>query len=88
MILKLRRGSFSGRLIILAAFGMMVYSFLNQAMNIAIEVLGGESYQFNVGQIIADGSEPLAWLAVLWLTMTIVRGLQDRQASGERYWGI
>tara|TARA_B100000131_G_scaffold322692_1_gene377602 strand:+ start:641 stop:1771 length:1131 start_codon:yes stop_codon:yes gene_type:complete len=88
MILKLRRGSFSGRLIILAAFGMMVYSFLNQAMNIAIEVLGGESYQFNVGRIIADGSEPLAWLAVLWLTMTIVRGLQDRQASGERYWGI
>lgn len=88
MILKLRKGSFSGRLIILAAFAMVIYSFLDKALDIAIQVLGGTSYQFNVATIIEDGGEPLAWLAVLWLTMTIIRGLQERQTSGEKYWGI
>ncbi|MBT6972218.1 MAG: DUF373 family protein [Euryarchaeota archaeon] len=88
MILKLRKGSFSGRLLILAAFAMVIYSFLNQAMLIAIQVLKGQSYQFTPTTIISDGGVPLAWLAVLWLTMTIVRGLQERQSSGEKYWGI
>lgn len=88
MILKLRKGSFSGRLLILAAFAMVIYSFLNQAMIIAIQVLSGQSYQFTPTTIISDGGVPLAWLAVLWLTMTIVRGLQERQSSGEKYWGI
>jgi len=88
MILKLRKGSFSGRLIVLAAFGMVIYSFLEQALTIAIDVLRGNAYQFNVATIIADGGVPLAWLTILWLTMTIVRGLQERQTSGERYWGI
>jgi hypothetical protein len=32
--------------------------------------------------------EPLMWIAILWVTTTIVRAVQARQAQGERYWGI
>ena len=39
MLLRLKKGSFSGRLIILAVFGMVVYSFLDQGLLIAMDVL-------------------------------------------------
>jgi len=88
MLLRLKKGSFSGRLIILAVFGMVVYSFLDQGLQIAMDVLTGVGYEFTVQGIWADMLEPLMWIAVLWVTTTIVRAVQARQAQSERYWGI
>jgi len=88
MILRLRRGSFSGRLIVLSVFGMVVYSFLDKGLKIAEEVLRGIDYEFSVRGIFDDLLEPLMWIAVLWVTTTIVRAVQARQAQSERYWGI
>ena len=39
MLLRLKKGSFSGRLIILAVFGMVVYSFLDQVFDIVHELI-------------------------------------------------
>ena len=88
MLLRLKKGSFSGRLIILAVFGMVVYSFLDQGLLIAMDVLTGVGYNFTVQEIWEDMLEPLMWIAVLWVTTTIVRAVQARQAQSERYWGI
>lgn len=88
MMLRLRRGSFSGRLIVLAVFGMVVYSFLNKGLQIAQNVLLGDDYEFSVKRIFDDLLEPLMWIAVLWVTTTIVRAVQARQAQSDRYWGI
>tara|TARA_B100001996_G_scaffold382721_2_gene375401 strand:- start:1287 stop:2459 length:1173 start_codon:yes stop_codon:yes gene_type:complete len=88
MILRLRKGSFSGRLIVLSVFGMVVYSFLDKGLKIAEEVLRGIDYEFSVRGIFDDLLEPLMWIAVLWVTTTIVRAVQARQAQSERYWGI
>ena len=88
MLLRLKKGSFSGRLIILAVFGMVVYSFLDQGLLIAMDVLTGVGYDFTVQEIWEDMLEPLMWIAVLWVTTTIVRAVQARQAQSERYWGI
>ena len=88
MLLRLKKGSFSGRLIILAVFGMVVYSFLDQGLQIAMDVLTGVGYEFTVQGIWAVMLEPLMWIAVLWVTTTIVRAVQARQAQSERYWGI
>ncbi|MAS31568.1 MAG: hypothetical protein CMA39_01565 [Euryarchaeota archaeon] len=88
MLLRLKKGSFSGRLIILAVFGMVVYSFLDQGLTIAMDVLTGAGYEFTVQEIWNDMLEPLMWIAVLWVTTTIVRAVQARQAQSERYWGI
>ena len=88
MLLRLQKGSFSGRLIVLAVFGMVVYSFLDQGLQIAMDVLTGAGYEFSVQGIWDVMLEPLMWIAVLWVTTTIVRAVQARQAQAERYWGI
>ena len=88
MFLRLRRGSFSGRLIVLGIFGMVVYSFVNAALTISIDVLKGNSYEFSVSQIITDLGYPLIWVVVLWMATTIKSTLQAKQAQSDRYWGI
>ena len=88
MFLRLRRGSFSGRLIVLGIFGMVVYSFVNSALDISTEVLNGESYEFSVNQILTDLSYPIIWVVVLWMATTIKNSLQAKQAQSDRYWGI
>jgi putative membrane protein len=88
MLLRLKRGSFSGRLIVLGIFGMVVYSFVDKALEIATDVLGGTAYEFSVQKVLEDLTNPLIWVVVLWMTMTIVRSLQAKQAQAERYWGI
>jgi uncharacterized membrane protein len=88
MLLRLKRGSFSGQLLVLSIFGMVVYSFVNTALQIAIEILSGEEFKFNVTNIAERISVPIAWIVALWLTMTIVKGLKAKQAQSERYWGI
>ena len=88
MLLRLKRGSFSGSLIVLSVFGMVVYSFLNAALDIAIRVLSGTAYEFSVEMILDDLMNPLIWVAVLWMVTTVVRTLQTRQAQADRYWGI
>ena len=88
MLLRLKRGSFSGSLIVLSVFGMVVYSFLNSALDIAIRVLDGEAYTFSVQTILNDLTTPIVWVVVLWTVTTIVRSLKARQVQSERYWGI
>ena len=85
MLLRLKRGSFSGSLIVLSVFGMVVYSFLNAALDIAIRVLSGTSYEFSVEMILDDLTTPIVWVAVLWMVTTVVRTLQTRQAQADRY---
>lgn len=88
MLLRLKRGSFSGRLLILGIFAMVVYSFVDTALVVSTRVLRGESYEFSVPEIINDLQYPMIWVVVLWMAMTIVRSLRTRQAQTERYWGI
>ena len=88
MFLRLRRGSFSGRLIVLSIFGMVVYSFVDSALQISTNVLNGQSYEFSVDQILADLFYPIIWVIVLWMATTIKNSLQAKQAQSERYWGI
>jgi putative membrane protein len=88
MLLRLKRGSFSGSLIVLSVFGVVVYSFLNATLEIAIRVLNGTSYEFSVEMILNDLTTPLIWVVVLWMVTTVVRSLQAKQAQADRYWGI
>ena len=87
-MLRPKRGSFSGSLIVLSIFGMVVYSFVNTSLQIAIDILQGNAYEFEVSNIINTLSVPFGWIAVLWVTMTILKGLRQKQAQSERYWGI
>ncbi|MDE0557521.1 MAG: DUF373 family protein [Candidatus Poseidoniaceae archaeon] len=91
MLLRLKRGSFSGRLVVLSMFAMVVYSFVDVGLTISIDVLGDSNttgYELGFYNIINDLSTPIMWVGLLWVTMTIVRALKSKQALSDRYWGI
>lgn len=91
MLLRLKSGSFSGRLVVLSMFGMVVYSFVDVGLTISIDILGDSNsvgYELGFFNIINDLFTPIMWIVLLWITMTIVRTLQSKQAQSERYWGI
>jgi len=91
MLLRLKRGSFSGRLVVLSMFAMVVYSFVDVGLTISIDVLGDSNttgYELGFINIVNDLSTPLMWVGLLWVTMTIVRALKSKQALSDRYWGI
>jgi putative membrane protein len=91
MLLRLKRGSFSGRLVVLSMFAMVVYSFVDVGLTISIDVLGDSNtagYELGFYNIINDLSTPIMWIGLLWVSMTIVRALKSKQALSDRYWGI
>ena len=87
LLLRFKRGSFSGGAIIVAAFGMVVYSVLDAALTILESTIIG-NYTWSVNQILEDITNPLFWVVILWVVVTVVRSLRDRQTSGSKYWGI
>ena len=87
LLLRLKRGSFSGRAVIVAVFGMVVYSFLDAGLTILEETITG-SYTWSVNQILQDISKPMFWAVILWVVLAVVRSLRERQTSGSKYWGI
>ena len=88
LLLRLKRGSFSGRMIVISAFAMVVYSWTDAALTILTEAFTDVDYAFEAASILPEFYIPFIWIVVLWMTSTIVRSLKDRTAQGNAYWGI
>jgi putative membrane protein len=87
MLLRIKRGNFSGRMIILSIFGLVVHSFIDSSLNIASEVLAGD-FTFEVTSILSELTMPMIWIVVLWFAMTVNRSLKGRQPYSVPYRGI
>lgn len=87
MLLRIKRGNFSGRMIILSIFGLVVHSFIDSSLNIASEVLAGD-FTFEVASILSELTMPMIWIVVLWFAMTVNRSLKGRQPYSVPYRGI
>ena len=83
MMLRIKRGNFSGRMIILSIFGLVVYSFVDSSLTIASEVLAGE-FTFEVQSILSELTMPMIWIVVLWFAMVVNRSLKERQPYNTR----
>ena len=88
LLLRLRRGSFSGRMLIIAAFGMVVYSSLDAALTIISDAITNPNFEFAASEVLPQLWSPIFWVIVLWMTMTVVRSLRDKISTGNTYWGI
>ena len=88
LLLRLKRGSFSGRMIVISAFAMVVYSWTDAALTILTEAFTDVDYAFEATSILPEFYIPFIWIVVLWMTSTIVRSLKDRTTQGNTYWGI
>ncbi|MAS63399.1 MAG: hypothetical protein CMA34_07110 [Euryarchaeota archaeon] len=88
LLLRLKRGSFSGRMIVISAFAMVVYSWTDAALTILTEAFADVDYAFEAASILPEFYIPFIWIVILWMTSTIVRSLKDRTTQGNTYWGI
>jgi len=88
LLLRLKRGSFSGRMIVLSTFAMVVYSLIDAALTILSTAFADADYAFEAQAILPEFYFPLLWIVVWWMTSTIVRSLKDRTTQGNAYWGI
>jgi len=88
LLLRLKRGSFSGRMIVISAFAMVVYSWTDAALTILTQAFTNTDYAFEAQAILPEFYTPFFWIVILWMTSTIVRSLKDRTTQGNTYWGI
>ena len=88
LLLRLKRGSFSGRMLVISAFAMVVYSWTDAALTILTKAFTEIDYDFSVQDVLPEFYFPFLWIIILWMTSTIVRSLKDRTTQGNTYWGI
>jgi len=88
LLLRLKRGSFSGRMLVISAFAMVVYSWTDAALTILTQAVTDTNFEFAVQEILPEFYFPFLWIVILWMTTTIVRSLKDRTSQGNTYWGI
>lgn len=86
-LLRIKRGAFSGRVVILSIFGMLIYSFFDTSLDISRTVVEG-SFTFSPAAILNEIAAPVIWFIVLWGAILLKNSLKERQTQTERYWGI
>jgi putative membrane protein len=87
LVLRWKRGTFSGRTLQIIAFGIVIWTLASAALRVSLKVLQGQEYGFEPSQIWADWD--LAFYAIIgfWAVRIIVRSQVERDETG-RYWGI
>jgi small-conductance mechanosensitive channel len=87
MVLRWKKGNFSGRSILIIAFGVVLWTMATAALEVAIRIAGGGGYEYDVTTIMDDWGQTLLALFVFWTVRTAVRSWESKQDTG-RYWGV
>ena len=87
MVLRWQKGTFSGRSIQIIAFGAVLWTMSRAALAVAIKIVGGVGYEYDVSTIISDWGDTLLALFIFWAVRTAVRTWGTRQDTA-RYWGV
>ena len=88
VVLRFRRGTFTGRSIQVIAFGAVLYAFAEAMLDVAIVMADGQAYELDPSQIYSDWSLPFLAIVVFWAVRTGVKSWSNRQETQGRYWGI
>jgi putative membrane protein len=88
LVLKWKRGSFSGRSLKVIAFAVVLWSLADTSLRIVLKLMAGDVYEFDPSTIWADWRWTLFTLVVFWLVSQGVKSWQERQQTQGRYWGI
>ena len=87
MVLRVRKGKFTGRTILIIAFGGVLWTMSSAALDVAIRIVGGEGYEYDVSTVMADWGETMLAIFIFWAVRTAVRSWSTRQETA-RYWGV
>lgn len=87
MVLRWKKGNFSGRSVLVIAFGAVLWTMATAALGVAIRITEGGGYEYDVTTIMTDWGQTLLALFVFWAVRTGVRSWESKQDTG-RYWGV
>ena len=87
MVLRWKKGNFSGRSVLVIAFGAVLWTMATAALEVAIRITDGGGYEYDVTTIMTDWGQTLLALFVFWAVRTGVRSWESKQDTG-RYWGV
>ncbi len=87
MVLRWKKGNFSGRSILIIAFGAVLWTMATAALEVAIRITDGGGYEYDVTTIMNDWGQTLLALFIFWALRTGVRSWESKQDTG-RYWGV
>jgi len=87
MVLRWKKGNFSGRSILVIAFGAVLWTMATAALEVAIQIANGSGYEYDVSTILDDWGNTILALFMFWAVRTGVRSWESKQDTG-RYWGV
>ena len=87
MVLRWKKGNFSGRSILVIAFGAVMWTMATAALQVAIQIANGTGYEYDVSTIVQDWGNTILALFIFWAVRTGVRSWESKQDTG-RYWGV
>ena len=87
MVLRWKKGNFSGRSILVIAFGVVMWTMATAALQVAIQIANGSGYEYDVSTIVQDWGNTILSLFIFWAVRTGVRSWESKQDTG-RYWCV
>ena len=87
MVLRWKKGNFSGRSVLIIAFGAVLWTMATAALEVAIRITDGGGYEYDVTTIMNDWGQTLLALFIFWALRTGVRSWESKQDTG-RYSGV
>ncbi len=87
LVLKMNRGTFSGRTLEVIALGIFIWTFGGAALGMALKVLDS-TYSLEPAILWEDWDRVLGALVLLWAVRQAVRSINERDKPSGKYWGI
>jgi putative membrane protein len=87
LVLKMNRGTFSGRTLEVIALGIFIWTFGGAALGMALKVLDS-TYSLEPAILWEDWDRVLGALVLLWAVRQAVRSINERDKPTGKYWGI
>jgi len=87
LVLKMNRGTFSGRTLEVIALGIFIWTFSGAALGMALKVLDS-TYSLEPAILWEDWDRALGALVLLWAVRQAVRSISEKDKPTGKYWGI
>jgi len=87
LVLRMKRGTFSGRTVQIIAFGIVIWTICSAGLKMAIEVLH-QTYSLEPAILWEDWDQALGALVLFWAVRVVIQSINDRQETSGHYWGI
>jgi putative membrane protein len=89
-VLRWKEGAFTGRSVLLIGLSVVIYTFIDAVIDVALVITGGNEYSPTFDQLGQDWGLPIFSVVLYYLLKTVVMSFSedDEFGSGNRFWGV